>query len=82
MSKRIFALIAIAAITMVACFGLTGCGAEAMDEETRKSVGIGLGILIIAASGLGYVASSRHFGRKRQQAARRNAQRAKQKKRR
>lgn len=82
MSKRIFHITVIAAIAAFACLGLTGCGIEDMDEDTRKSVGMGLGMLIILASGIGYFASGRYFGKKRQQAARRNKQRAQKKKKR
>ena len=80
MSKRIICITAVAAMAAFACLGLTGCGIENMDEETRKSVGMGLGMLIILASGIGYFASGRYFGKKRQQAARRNKQRANSKK--
>ena len=65
MSKRTLAVVAIAAITALSCLALTGCGVESMDEDTRKSVGIAIGILIIAASGLGVFTSRQYFGRKR-----------------
>jgi len=64
MGKRIIAVVAIAAMA-ISCLALAGCGVENMDEDTRKSVGIAIGILIIAASGLGVFTSRQYFGRKR-----------------
>ena len=82
MRKHTSALIAIAAFMAFSCLALSGCGADGMDEDLRKNVGLALGLMVIAASGLGFYASGRHFGRKRQQAARKNKQRSKNKKRR
>lgn len=82
MKKHTFALVAVAVLVALSCLALSGCGMDGMDEDLRKNVGLALGLMIIAASGLGFFASGRHFGRKRQQAARRNKQRAKSKKRR
>ena len=48
----------------------------------RKNIGLALGLMVIAASSVGFYASGRHFGRKRQQNARKNRQRAKQKRKR
>ena len=70
MSKRTLAITVLAAIAAFSCFALTGCGIEDMDEESRKSLGFGLGIMILLASGLGYFISGQYFGRKRQRARR------------
>ncbi|MDO4399767.1 MAG: hypothetical protein Q4D27_02320 [Coriobacteriia bacterium] len=82
MNKRIFIMSALAALALFSCLALSGCGIQDLDDETRKSVGFALGMLIIAASGIGFFASSRYYGKKRQKAARRNKQRAQQKRRR
>ena len=81
MNKRIFTIAAIAIMAVFSCLALTGCGVEDMDEETRKNLGFGLGMMILAASGLGFVISGRYFGRKRQRNARRNRNRSNTKKR-
>jgi hydrogenase/urease accessory protein HupE len=82
MIKRVFTIAAIACMALFACLALTGCGVEDMDEETRKTLGFALGMMIIAASGIGYFASGRYFGRKRQRRASRNRSNTKKRKRR
>ncbi|MBE6470933.1 MAG: hypothetical protein E7000_04405 [Coriobacteriaceae bacterium] len=81
MNKRTARFAIVIAIAAFSCLALGGCGIQDMDEETRKSVGMGLGMLILVASGLGYFISGRYFGRKRQRSAQRKRQQSKKKRR-
>lgn len=70
MTKRTFTIAAIAAMALFNCLALTGC-ADSMDEDTRKTVGLALGILIVAASGIGLLASNSRFKRNKNMRIRR-----------
>ena len=82
MSKRLSTITTVIALAAFMCLGLTGCNTDGMDDGTRKTLGMAIGLMIIAASTLGFMASNRHYGNKRKQNARKNRQRAKQKRRR
>ena len=81
MFNRVLTIAAFVTLALASCLALTGCGTENMDEGARTSLGIALGVAIVAASTLGFAASGRHFGRKRQRNARRNRARSNSKKR-
>ena len=70
MDRRVFTVGIVTALAAFMCFALTGCGIEDMDDESRKNLGFGLGILILLASAAGYFLSGTYFGRKRQRARR------------
>ncbi len=81
MNSRFASLVVAVLACACLCVPLAGCGVENLDDETRKSVGFGLGMLIIAASGIGFFASSRYYATKRRRAQQRKRQRANKKKR-
>ena len=60
MTTRVFTIAAIATLALSACLALSGC-ADGMDEDTRKSVGLALGLIIVAASGIGLLATNSRF---------------------
>ena len=80
MNKRIASIAAIACLAVFSCLALAGCSTEGMDDGMRSNLGLALGILIIAASGLGFLVQGRYFGRKRHRNQQKNRRRAQQKK--
>ncbi len=82
MKRRFASLVAVLLVCVCVCATLSGCGIEQLDEETRKSVGFALGLLIIAASGIGFLASNRYYGRKRRRVQQRKRQHSKTRKKR